>query len=229
MNRLSISFIFSIILILSTTAFSQQHTFEAGIEGGAGYAHISGISINENDYQLKPVFSSGLTFMYNFHKRFSIRTGASFEKKGGRAQGDFPDPNGNKIGEYKTDIGLDYITVPLLIRLTQGKKFRFFGEVGPYFGRLLKSTFTYSGPNVTGVLVADFTSYYKRFDIGITGDVGISLPLSKALRLAVALRYNYGLYNIAVPQPYADLKTNNNSNNVLIGLAYVFGTPKKTK
>ena len=69
-------------------------------------------------------FSCGLTFQYNFPKLISIRTNIAFERKGAIAKNQAIDEFGNQIGEVTIHTNFDYLTIPLLAKLTFGNKIK---------------------------------------------------------------------------------------------------------
>jgi len=216
-------FIIVIIFCLKTT-FAQQPKFEMGLEAGAGITSLWGNEIvtKYNDPTLG--FSLGAAFQYNFPKTLSLRTNLFFDRKGCISSGAFLDVTGNLVGNYTSYSRFDYFTMPILLRANFGKKTKFFFNLGSYFGYLKKSSFVYEGPNINGRATFDFTSNYKRLDIGLSSGAGVSIPLAKAISLSFEIRNNLGLYNIGKPLPYSETSLNTHSTNLLIGFAYKFGT-----
>jgi len=119
-------------------------------------------------------FSAGLFFQYNFPKIVSIRTGIAYERKGGKGISEYYYYHSQAGEEIKIRDNYDYLTFPLLVRATFGKKFQFFVNVGTYFSYLIKCTHVNLLVNVNTI---DYTSYHKRFDTGISTGLGFSVPI----------------------------------------------------
>lgn len=91
------------------------------------------------------------------------------------------------LGDQKTKFKLNYIEVPLLVRVNITKNFNL--QAGGYASYLVSS-------KVTGEGIADFdeefdTDDLNKFDAGIVAGVGVDFsPIS------IGVRYNYGLTTI---------------------------------
>jgi hypothetical protein len=223
MKHPDIVFIVVITFCFQTNIFAQQPKFEGGVEGGPGITSLWGNEIvtRYNDPTLG--FSGGASFQYNFPKTFSIRTNFSFDRKGCISSGTLLDASGNRIGDYTSLLKFDYLTMPILLRASFGKKTKFFFNSGPYFAYLTKSNYVFEGPNINGRATFDFTSNYKRFDVGLSSGAGFSTPVTKAISFSCEIRNNIGLYNIGKPQLYSETSLNTYSANLLLGIAYTFG------
>lgn len=228
MKNQSILFIVVVVLCFQTNTFAQQNKFEAGIEGGSGLRFLWGNALVRQYNDPAIGFAYGAAFQYNFPKYFSIRTNLFFERKGCLSKGTYLDNNGNSLGTFRSQLDMDYLTLPILFRAGFGKKVKIFFNAGPYFSYLNKTTLKYKGPNVSGTFVLDLTPNYKRIDIGLAAGIGFSMPLTKILALSFEIRNNLGLYNTSKLPVYGNGSINTNSTNLLIGLAYKFGARSET-
>jgi Outer membrane protein beta-barrel domain len=139
---------------------------------------------------------------------------------------------------FKNVAALDYLELPILARLTWGKTWKFYVNAGPYLGYLLHgeektkgNSYIYEDPQgqdpltVQGYPVPEqnftantnITSDIHKFNVGVTGGVGLAYPFGKN-EIFLDVRGEYGLLNI---QKYsADGK--DNTGNLLISLGYSF-------
>ena len=149
-------------------------------------------------------------------------------------------PSGDYLyANFKNTAALDYLELPILARLTWGKTWKFYVNAGPYLGYLLhaeektkgtsliyedpggKVPFTIQGygevPAQDFTANTDVTSSIHRFNVGVTGGVGLAYPFAKN-EIYFDVRGEYGLLNI---QKYsADGK--DNTGNLLLSLGYSY-------
>ncbi len=223
MKKLSVLFIAVITFSFQTNTFAQQHKFEVGAEGGAGITTMWGNQLvtQYNDPTLG--FAYGASFQYNFVKIFSIRTGVSYERKGCVAKGTYLGVTGDNLGEFTTHSDFNYLTLPVLLRASFGKKIKYFFNAGPYAAYLIKQI-TRTEATQLPSRTYEQTPYFKPRDFGLTAGAGICIPFKTSLALSFELRNNLGLYNISHWPVYGNGTLNTNSTNLLVGLAYKFGT-----
>ena len=184
MGKLQNSILIALILCSSLT-FAQTNKFEVGLEMGPSLVSFRGNDILDNNNDLSFGFSSGLTFQYNFPKLISIRTNISFERKGLSTKGSATDQYGNQIGEITFHSNLDYLTIPILGRLTFGKKINFFVNAGPYIGYLIKQTDITEALGEHPKTETDNADNFKKTDFGITTGLGARFPIKNKLFLSL--------------------------------------------
>ena len=218
-NLILITLIFS-----SSFIFGQINKMEIGLEMGPSLKTLYGNDVIENYNDLSFGFSSGLTFQYNFPKLVSIRTNISFERKGLTAKGISTDKYGNEIGEGTIHVNFDYLTMPILGRLTFGKKINYFVNAGPYLGYLIKQNDVTEAIGEYPKSETDNTDNFERLDFGITAGLGISFPISSKIFISFEIRNNLGLLNISSIPVMNDASIKTNSTNLLIGIVYKIGT-----
>lgn len=211
------------LFLLSTgIVYGQTNRFDLGIEGSPSLTFLRGNDFIDNNHKPTIGFSGGLFFQFNFKNVISLRTNIAYERKGSVLTSQATDINGNSLGEITTHTNFDYLTFPILIRATFGKKIKYFANVGPYFGYLIKQTFASEGDNIP-TTTSDNTSLDKRFDTGISTGIGLSVPIKTKFAVSFEIRNNLGLYNVsAVPiANNGSIKTN--STNFLFGFTYKLG------
>ena len=214
--------------VLTTSAFGQQSKYNFGLEGSPSMTFLYGNDII-NKYH-KPVlgFSGGFSFQYNFPKIFSIRTNVAFERKGSEYNNMFyyTNQNGDTIGSEKVIayVHFDYLTLPLLFRASFGKKIKYFFNTGFFFGYLVKQININEATQYLPANTIDNISRDKRFDIGVSAGLGLEIPIKDKIFITFEVRNNLGLYNVSKVPVSNDGTIKTNSTNLIIGLAYKFGT-----
>ena len=222
--------ILSFISIGSTSSLHAQNSmFDLGLEGGP---NLSTILVNSNLYDFDPepaIFGSGgFIFQYNFKNFLSLKTGFSYQRKGYQLTDiPFSDASGNMLGTGKTSSRLDYLTFPVLVKASFGKKVNFFVNAGPYAGYLLKKT-DRTKINGSSTTYTDDLSYnyngMNRWDFGIAGGIGIAIPIRTYWVISVEARNYSGLLDIAESN---NTKWLTNTTDLRVGVAYKLGFYKE--
>ena len=219
-----LTFLF-LTVALTTTVFGQQNKFDIGIIGGPSVSFLRGNEFIKANHDPTFVFSGGLSLQYNFPKIFSLRTDMQFERKGSVVVvvSTFTDIVGNVTGQGIIYVNSDYLTAPILLRSSFGKKVKFFVNTGTFFGYLIKQTFATTTPNYPNINI-DNTRNDKRLDLGATAGFGLSIPIKDKFLISWEIRDNYGLLNVSKVPVVNDGTVKTNSTNLLIGFAYRLGT-----
>ena len=204
------------------TAYGQTNKVDIGVEGGPSLIFLRGNDLIDNNHKPAMGFSGGLFFQYNFKKVISLRTNIAFERKGSVSTAQSTDLNGNPLGEFNTNTNFDYLTFPILIRATFGQKVQCFVNAGPYFGYLIKQTSVSKSNNIPTTTI-DNTSLDKRFDLGISAGLGLSLPIKTRFAFSFEVRNNLGLYNVSEVPVINNGTIKTNSTNFLLGFTYKLG------
>ncbi len=198
------------LLFNSIDIFAQSQKYLVGFEGGPSLIILWG---NEGlkDYHKNTIgYSGGVFLQHNLTEKVSLRTTLSFERKGSQTVFDNP----------TTVLKLDYLTLPILARIHFGKKKNYFFDAGPFIGYLLKETEVTTGDNVAKI-TSDNTSYFSKFDAGVSIGLGFAYPIKGNIIFSVEIRNNLGIYNIHLSSiSYKDAPVRTNSTNLLLGMAY---------
>lgn len=206
------------VVFSAGNVFGQTNRFDIGIEAGGGLA-----SLRDNDsykeYGSSDIgFLGGVVVQYNFPKLISIRTGLFIDQK--RINIDFPlygvptqEPENIRMYYH-----FNYLTIPLLARLTFGKKIKFYTDIGPSLSHLTKVEFGFDGSGES----ADFTTYYKKWSIGLSGGLGGGIEINRRMVGTIELRHTMGLNDINDPE-VSRAKTKISSTNLLVGVVYRLG------
>jgi hypothetical protein len=212
------------VLCCTTLTTFGQNKIEIGVEGGPNLGFQRGNELIKKYRSSIVGFSGGVSFQYNFEKNISLRTGLSYEQKGGALKNYpvlfFSDGIRRNV---RICFRFNYLTVPVLVRASFGEKRHFFVNAGPYFSYLLEEVVTFSGAGTSKERYT-FNRTDGKWDMGVSAGLGAFIPLGEKLVLTLELRNNLGLYNINSAPVYGDETIKNNSTNLLIGLAYRIST-----
>ncbi len=214
------TFIFTACLaLMAGTATAQTGKFEAGAQGGLSLIFLRGNDVLKSYNGTGLSFSGGLFAQYNFTERLALRIDPGFERKGNIFRGTAYDQNLNPLGKVTSRLSYDYLTLPVLVRATFGKKYKLFVNAGPYAAYLLNVTQSYKGEGFPDSK-SDYPYPHKDFDFGITAGVGVTAPLKEKLVLSLELRNSLGLADISEGEIINNGTIQTNATNLLVGIAY---------
>jgi Outer membrane protein beta-barrel domain len=147
--------------------------------------------------------------------------------------------SGNYLyANFKNTAAFDYLELPILARLTWGKTWKFYVNAGPYLGYLLHAeektkgtSYIYEDPQgqepltVQGypVPAQDFTantnitSDIHKFNVGVTGGIGLAYPFARN-EIFIDARGEYGLLNIQK----SSVDGKDHTGNLLLSLGYSY-------
>ena len=217
----------TVALGFTATIFGQQNKLDIGLVGSPSMIFLRGNDYIKESHKPKVGFSGGLSLQYNYPNTFSLRTDIQFERKGSVVPGAFTDIVGNVVGEDKPiHVNFNYLTVPILLRATFGKKTKCFVNAGTFLGYLIKQTFVYPAGTILpdGSDREDNTKNDKRLDFGATAGLGLSIPIKDKFLIAFEIRDNLGLYNVSAVPIDNDGTIKTNSTNLLISFSYKLGS-----
>lgn len=158
------------LALLSGLSANAQSGF--GIRGGANFFNFGGDDVSENDYTNRTGFHAGIYASILGGGPISIEPGIYYSIKG--TQND---------DAANTRAVLDYVDVPLLLRLKFGDGFNVFG--GPQVSFLVNSKFE---GDFAGSTVSLNTNNIKETDAGLVFGLGYNLP--KGMNIQGS--YDYG-------------------------------------
>lgn len=203
----------------------SSNRYDWGIEGGPNLSNLRTKNYMFYFSEKKPAIfgSGGFIFQYNTKKILSFKTGFSFQRKGTRFDNIlYTDQTGTVLGNGKNVYSLDYVTLPILVKASFGKKVQFFVNAGPYAGYLLGTSDKTTVDTGTGKEV--FTNHsmngLSRFDFGIASGIGITIPIKESWKIHAELRNYIGLKDI---NTYYPIEMYTNTTDLRIGLVYRLG------
>lgn len=199
---------------------------------------------NKNEYGSSTGFSSGVSLLFSFENNVSILTGAWYERKGYALDysGYHPAiyhvaPNNEPTTQTKSDVQLDYLTIPLMMDVSIGQKIQSHINAGVYYS-LLQNAFaegertnTYEHQNGYQVQKEYFNEskdvLFKDSDYGFIFGYRIDIPLLKWAKVFASVNQSFGIVNILddgedVKSTYSFIemeKIKNSSTSVLFGLS----------
>lgn len=222
MTQIKSLFFALLLLTIAETSYGQTNKFDIGVEGGPSLIFLRGNTVIDEFQKSTIGFSGTLFFQLNFKKIISLRTNIAYERKGSVFNGEITDANGNSLGEATSHTNYNYITLPILVRATFGKKVQYFVNAGPYLGYLIKHTFVSKGDNIP-TTKTDYTYLDKRFDGGVSTGFGFSVPCKTKFALSFEVRNNLGLYNTSAVPLTGNGTIKTNSTNFLFGFTHKLG------
>jgi len=129
---------------------------------------------------------AGISFQAGITHRFSLVSDLYFMKKGGKLK------TNNPLSVNESTLRLNTIELPVLARIHFGE---FYMNAGPSIAYNLSGTRKIEGLT-TDLSFKNSSEGFKRFDAGIQIGGGYMFKI-KEKRLALDIRYNYGLTNIS--------------------------------
>lgn len=147
--------------------------------GGAN-SSLADYKKSNNGIQAGASFQAGIT------PGFSIVSELYFMRKGGKLK------TNNPLTTSESSLHLNTIELPVLARFHFGK---FYVNAGPTISYNLSGTRKIENVS-TKLSFANSMEGFKRFDAGVQMGGGVEFPF-KQRRIALDIRYNYGLTNIA--------------------------------
>ena len=237
---------------------------EIKIGGKVGYSlgslTSSTESIYTDDYESISGIDFGLTFEFKLTALISMQTELNYTHRGGERNGLQPVPtntipdieylnnfvfpfiglapitNENPLyATFNSEVDLQYIEVPALLKFGWGDNLRFSAAIGPYVGILLKATQVTSGTSQfyldsEGTIPLDFVPAVsfdaetnikddlKTVNFGGTLAIGISKKLGDTGQLFVDARISYGINSIQIKDVYGE----SNVGGVIFSAGYAY-------
>ena len=210
-------------------SFAQIDPFEIGVEAGPSLIYMYGNTVIVKNNPWIGV-STGLSFQYNVPKIFSnrvivsIKTGLSYDRKGeAKTNSPYTNDMGNVIGYQRTNLNLNYLTLPVLAKVSVllKKEIKFFVDAGPYVSLLAHADETYSVKNYGGP-----TPGLKKIDCGAQIGIGAAIPIARQFEISIEERTSVGLLNISTRPVINNGNIKTLSSALLVGFNYKFGKIK---
>lgn len=191
--------LFLLIVLLPLVLSSQQ--FSVGVKDGLTISGIKGWysfkNFKSTNIEKSLGHSFGLILNYQLSKSIILQTEINYEMKG------FDFGQSLMGGGLKGNYSLNYLTVPIIAHFEIGKKVKYYGYTGVYFGFLIKAenytslTSLVSSGLVVYDLTYDPTNVFNKYEFGGLVGLGIKFPLCEKVYLFIDTRYNFGLTKTA--------------------------------
>lgn len=226
--------------IMALPAAHAQKGFHIGVNGAAINTYLVDNKLY-GDVDYAPKFTLGSLFGAsvgnNFTNQFGLEIEVNYARLGQQYQ--YKDSLNQAPGVTKSTgkITLDYIQVPVMLKLTGGDfKTRFSAMMGPQFSFLSNATNRRPDNNGAKEAKDDFNGT----DIGLLLQFGSDISLTNDLYLNLGLRMYYGFLqandNLKVisPSPFGNTKQvedhlQNAYGGINIGLHYIFRNNENPK
>ena len=172
--------VYTIIAALALGAFVNAQD-KGNIEFGFNTGLSTSTASTDDDYaETNVTFNVGASADYYFSDRWSIKVKAIYDRKGWDK--DFiTDMNGNAV---RTNIDLDYLTIPVMANWHFGSKRNWYLNFGPYVGFLMSAKET--------TFDTDLKDFFNSTDAGLALGIGVKIPLSDKLKLFFEYDGQYG-------------------------------------
>lgn len=215
-----------------------------GFHGGLCIPNIRGGTTEQSKgyvSRLGPFF--GFFADFALKPNLSLCAEMNYTSQGGKRNGMQPVsmeqlPGVPLYADFHNETILDYLEIPLMLKLTWGQKLRFFAQAGPYVGFRLRARTVTSGSSLlyidpSGIpLDSQLISFegdtcicndIHRINAGISGGVGLEAPLGSG-DVVLDLRFSMGLTNI---QSDPELNGKNQTGAMIVSLGYCFALKGK--
>lgn len=164
--------IFFFSLVAGTAVAAQAQSIKYGVKAGGSLTSLTGNDTGSRAYKFG--FHGGVLANFGLSDMFSIQPEVLYSMKGSQAKG-------NSDDKFR----LQYIDVPVLVKVATGKTGLFF-ELGPQVGFRLSAT------TDIGLASYTYTPYTKAVDFGYAAGLGFQAASGPI----VGLRYNGGFTNV---------------------------------
>jgi len=203
-------FSFTVLFILIFAGSpTQAQRIAFGAKLGIGFPGF----VNEEIASQRITLATGLVGSLKITDGIQLMTELGYQRKGNKFTNQVWDAKGTVIADstYLVKTNLDYVTVPLYLRLNFGRSSKFYMQLGGYYGYLVHANFTGMrlGEMVKKVPVRDGLYLH---DYGIVAGGGIETPIRQGFGVILDIKYQYGLKDL-------------NKNNLILG----YSNPLKNK
>lgn len=243
----------SALLLLNVYVLSAQ-SITLGVHGGISIPQLSSKSGNEvsEGYQSRLAPVTGALIDFGIGKQAAIRVLINYAGQGGKRSGLQPVtsipaqlalflPPGTKLyASFDNESILNYLEIPVLLKLEWGSNLHYYVNAGPYAGFLLSAKQKTSGnsafyfdkagtmpltvsgqpfPAQSFDATTDVKDDLKGFNFGVSGGGGISYFLVKKHQLFLDIRAAYGLIPV---QKETDKNGKSNTGGLFFSLGYAY-------
>ena len=218
-------FVFS-FFIFSNSIAQKNNDVKLGFNISASMIKLYGNDFINKYHKPTNSFTIGTSAEIKLSSLLSFYTGLSYEKKGSVIKGDFTFENPIPFTETKkVSIIYNYITLPIILKTSLGKKRNFYLNTGTYLGYLLSQKIKKVASG--DVPTRNDTNLNKKMDFGLAYGFGYTKAVGSNKTLNIELRNNLGLINTSKVFVVNDGKIKTNA--FLLLMEYSFNISKKGK
>jgi hypothetical protein len=186
-------FAFLMVAVLLISGSVAQAQFSYGAKLGMGFPGF----LDERIASQRITLNLGATGSVKFTDGIQLMTELGYQRKGNRYTNQVWDSKGVVIDDstYLVKTNLDYINIPLYLKLNLGRSSKFYVQVGGYYGYLVHANFTglRLGEMVKREPIRDGLYLH---DYGIIAGGGIETPIRPGFGVILDIKYQYGLKDI---------------------------------
>jgi hypothetical protein len=243
------------LLVAGGAVFAAD--FDLGVHAGISIPNLMGSQTNvfTKDFASRQGPYFGLTANVPLAGRFSLAVDLNYVSQGGLRKGiqpitmdtsELPVPPGTLIfADFRNETVLDYLELPVMARITFGDKLRFFLDLGPYAGYLVRGKALTEGvsalyldeartmpitlpPDYVEPLVVDLTATtdvkdsVHAINVGLAGGGGLIMPVGPG-NLILEARFQLGLTNLQKDSENGKTQT----GAVIVSLGYMLPVARR--
>lgn len=182
---------FSIAAVCAATARADAGSFHGGLRLGLAYTNIHGDLPDLAGPESQTGLVVGGFAEYQVVPSLALEVDALYTQKGARFVSEATDPAGNPIGIVETHLRLNYLEVPLLVRLSLPLE----APITPYLIGGPTVAFALSGKFESNNGDGDLSDDMEAIDLGVTGGLGARFGRGP-VRFAVEARYGTGFNDL---------------------------------
>jgi opacity protein-like surface antigen len=214
-----------ILLLFLLCKFNSQGQ-NLSVEIAPSVSFLSGNTVVKELH--KPILSyyGGITAEFHLKKSLTLVTGIGVEQKGSVVKIPWTDFNGEPIGDYNLYSKFDYLSCPILLRISFGTKINYYFNGGFYYSYLIRAKLIGERPNLPNY-VLDNRESVKNSDIGFSIGGGIKIRITPKMVIPIEIRSNHGLLNISKLSIVNNGTIKMNATHLIVGLSYNFSNKTK--
>ena len=180
---------FSAVAVLLISGSVAQAQLSYGAKLGMGFPQMRDDAIGSQRITL----AIGLTGSLKIVEGIQLISDIGYQRKGNKYNN--PYTNAKPDSTYMLKTNLDYINVPLSLKINLGRSSKFYFQAGGYYGYLVHANFTgrLSGKMVTR---ENIISGLYRSDYGILLGGGIETPIRPGFGVILDVKYSFGMRNL---------------------------------
>src|SRR3989339_602906 len=206
-----IKFFFNIVLALyGFSLFAQDNKHTVGLKSGIGFFNIYSAnkekSIVFNDTKYRSVFVSFLNYEYRLNSLFSIVTGCGFIQKGYKEELKITNENAS-VDIIDFDYKFNYLSIPVILNIQKGKRFKLFTEIGIVPSYLINSRYYHSASQIIPATTDEIKNVAKFDVVGEVG-IGVTCHINEKIKIGLGGYYNLSFLTISTKDYWSgfDLK-----------------------
>ena len=210
-----------LFILISSVAFGQKHLI--GIQGGLSFTNFTSKESFENTSR-RTGFIGGVTYDFMLTEKYRIGVDILYSQQGVKDKFILTNDNDVFIGEEKTEMNYDYLSLPIKFGYELGEKIKMIPKIGVVPAFVLKAeitTPTFDGNGiVTGKETIDHIDYVSKFDFGGIVELGIETDLTKNIIFCSNLNYKHSLTTFSNSDYFEGQNMRHYGFSIAVGLKY---------